>query len=474
MSHASSFKTIDNANNMMYIKSTYLGDAIMIKAALTFFCTILAFSLSAQAEEVHVAKINGTIEGGVAAFVIRVMEEAEDAGASAVIFEIDTPGGALNAALTIRDAILYSEVNTIAFINPRAISAGALISLANDHIIMVEGGTIGAATAVDMQGNKASEKIISYFRNEMKATAEKTGRPSQLAEAMVDEDVEVEDLAPKGKLLTLTTEEAVKHGIAEHKIGEKNESEKLVAVLKHYKLEQASIVHQTTNWAEQAVRYITHPYVASLLMTLGFLGLIFEIQSPGWGIGGTLGLLCLGLFFGSHLLVNLADWSEVLIFVLGIVLIFVDLFFIAGFGVLAIPGILMIFASLFLSLMGRYELWTWNEISAVLTPMLMSVILTGVLGVLILRSLPRSKMWNRLVLNTEEKSSEGYVATRTYDDLLGATGTAFTDLRPGGTGLFDDRRVSITTEGDYITKNTAVTVIEVEGNRVVVRKTEET
>ena len=446
----------------------------MTKSIFTFLFLVTTFALSVQAEEVHIAKISGTIEGGVAAYVTRVMDDAEEAGAAAVIFEIDTPGGALDAALTIRDAILYSDVKTIAFINPRAISAGALISLATDHIIMVEGGTIGAATAVDLQGNKASEKIISYFRNEMKATAEKTGRPSKLAEAMVDEDVDVEDLAPKGKLLTLTTEEAVEHGISDHKIGEKNEAEKLVAVLKHYDLEQASIIHQTTNWAEQAVRYLTHPYLASLLMTLGFLGLIFEIQSPGWGVGGTIGLVCLGLFFGSHLLVNLADWSEILIFVLGIAFILVDLFFVAGFGLLAIPGMAMIFASLFLSLMGRFDLWTWNEASTVLTPMLMSLILTGVLGALILRTLPQSKIWNRLVLDTAEKASDGYVATQTFDELLDATGTAFTDLRPGGTGLFEGRRISIMTEGDYITKDTAITIIEVEGSRVIVRKTDET
>ena len=440
-----------------------------MKSAFTLIVFILALGSSARATEVHVAKINGTIEGGVAAFVTRVMNEAEAAGVAAVIFEIDTPGGALDAALDIRDAILYSDVKTIAFINPRAISAGALISLAADHIIMAEGGTIGAATAVDMQGNKASEKIISYFRNEMKATAEKTGRSPKLAEAMVDEDVDIEDLAPKGKLLTLTTEEAVEHGIADHKIAEKNESEKLIAVLKHYDLLQASIIHQSVTWAEQAVRYLTHPYLASLLMTLGFLGLIFEIQSPGWGIGGTVGLICLSLFFGSHLLVNLANWTEILLFLLGIALIFIDLFFIMGFGLLGIPGALLIMTSLFLSLMGRFELWTWDDINAVLTPMVISLILTSVLAFFILRSLPDSRMWRRLVLDTEEKASEGYVASP-YDDLLGASGTAFTALRPGGTGLFKNRRISVATEGNFLDKDTPITIVEVEGSRVIVRQ----
>ncbi len=438
-----------------------------------FLCLCFLMTQSiATAEEVYVAPINGTIERGVAAFVTRVMTEAEDNGAAAVIFEIDTPGGALDAALTIRDAILYSDIKTIAFINPRAISAGALISLATNHIVMIDGGTIGAATAVDMQGNKASEKIISYFRNEMKATAEKTGRSSKLAEGMVDEDVDIEGLAPKGKLLTLTTDEAVEQGIAEFKITASKRSEQLVAVLKHYNLEDANIVRQTTNWTEVIVRWLTFPVVASLLMSLGFLGLIFEIQSPGWGVGGTLGIICLGLFFGSHLLVNLADWSEILLFLLGLILVFVDLFFITGFGVVGIPGIGLMLVSLFLSLMGRTELWTWGSVSDALTPLLAALILTTLLAILMIRALPRSAFWERVVLTTEEKASDGY-RTSPYEDLKGATGIALTDLRPGGTGEFNGRRISVATEGRFLEKNTPIKVIEVEGSHVLVRKSDE-
>ncbi|MFT5369873.1 MAG: membrane-bound serine protease (ClpP class) [Candidatus Latescibacterota bacterium] len=424
------------------------------------------------AEEVYLAPITGTIERGVAAFVTRVMTDAENNGVAAVIFEIDTPGGAIDAALTIRDAILYSDVKTIAFINPRAISAGALISLATDHIVMMEGGTIGAATAVDMQGNKASEKVISYFRNEMKATAEKTGRSSKLAEGMVDEDVDIEGLAPKGKLLTLTTNEALEQGLAEHIITETNRSEQLVSVLKHYNLENANILRQTTNWTEVVVRWLTYPAVASLLMSLGFLGLIFEIQSPGWGVGGTLGLICLGLFFGSHLLVHLADWSEILLFFFGLILVFVDLFFVAGFGVLGIPGVGLMMVSLFLSLMGRTELWTFASVSDALTPLLAAMILTTILAVVMIRMLPKSSFWERLVLTTEEKASDGY-RTSPYEDFRGATGIARTDLRPGGTGEFDGRRVSVATEGSFVEKDTPITVIGIEGAYVIVRKSDE-
>ncbi len=423
---------------------------------------------------VYVVPIEGTIERGLAAFVSRVMDDAEAEGVSAVIFEIDTPGGALDAALVIRDAILYSDVKTIAFINPRAISAGALISLATRHIVMVDGGTIGAATAVDMQGKKASEKVISYFRNEMKATAEKTGRPPELAEAMVDEDVDIEDLAPKGKLLTLTTNEAVATKIAEYRITATGEGEKLQAVLSYYKLDRARVTRQSVNWSEQVVRWLTHPYVASLLMSLGFLGLIFEIQSPGWGVGGTLGLICLGLFFGSHLLVRLADWTEVLLFLVGVILVVADLFYIAGFGMLAIPGVVLMFAGLFLSLMGRPELWTWESVGIGAQPLLLAFVTTILIAGLMFKILPHTSAWNWLVLQAEERSEAGYIATSNHGALVGKEGVAFTPLRPSGTGLIDGRRVDVAADSEFIEKDSPITVVEVEGNRIVVRKTEQT
>ena len=444
----------------------------MMKIVLHFcFVIFLLYAGTARAGEVIVVPITGTIEKGLAAFVARVMEEAAENNVDAVVFEIDTPGGALDAALTIRDALLYSEVKTIAFINPRAISAGALISLATNHIVMAEGGTIGAATAVDMQGNKASEKVISYFRNEMKATAEKTGRSPELAEAMVDEDVEIEGLAPKGKLLTLTTEEALKEGIAEFKVVAQTAEEKMDEVLGYFDLDDATLVRERVNWAEQAVRWLTHPMVASMLMTLGFLGLIFEIQSPGWGVGGSLALVCLGLFFGSHMIAQLADWTDILLFVLGALLVLADVFFVIGFGLLAIPGVLLILASIFLSLMGRTELWTWDAVGIAVRPLMISMVLTTVLGYLLLRRLPQSAAWSRVTLDAQES---GYTAAPEYQDLMGVSGTAYTDLRPGGTGVFDGKRVSVTTEGDYLVKETSITVVEVEGNRIVVRQSVDT
>jgi membrane-bound serine protease (ClpP class) len=459
---------VDTSNLMWYIRIAIFYERFTAVRRVPLLLPILVFlAAPLAADDVFLVKVSGTIEKGLAAFIDRVMSEAESEDVQAVIIEIDTPGGALDAALVIRDALLYSEVKTIAFINPRAISAGALISLATDHIVMVEGGTIGAATAVDMQGNKASEKVISYFRNEMKATAEKTGRSSELAEAMVDEDVDVEALAPKGKLLTLTTEEAFEQKLAEHKIASINEKDKLAELLKLFELEDSNVVRKEINWAEQAVRWLTYPMVASLLMTLGFLGLIFEFQSPGWGVGGTLALVCLGLFFGSHLIVKLASLSEVLLFAIGLMLVIADLFFVTGFGLLALPGFVLIFTSLFLSLMGPLDLWTWDSAGTAVRPIIAAMLLTLVIGGLMLRRLPKSTTWQRVVLDEQES---GYQAAPIeHRSLEGKAGKALTDLRPGGTAEVDGHRVSVTTEGDFLEKNTEVKVVEVEGNRIVVR-----
>jgi membrane-bound serine protease (ClpP class) len=288
----------------------------------------------------------------------------------------------------------------------------------------------------------------------------------------VDEDVDVPDLAPKGKLLTLTTDEAIENGIAELKVSMTGRRAKLDSVLAHYGLADARIYEESIRWSEQLVRWLTHPVLASLLMTLGFLGLIFEIQSPGWGVGGTVGLICLGLFFGSHLLVNLADWTEILIFLVGAALVIVDLFFITGFGVVGIPGLVLMVAGLWLSLVGRTELWTWDSVGAATRPLLLAFVMTVVLGYMMVKWLPRSTTWNRIILQAETSRTAGYSADTSYSDLMGAEGVAFTALRPAGTGVFGDRRISVATEGDYLDKNTPIRVVAVEGNRVVVRRTD--
>jgi len=238
---------------------------------LAFAIASVAFTTTARADKiVYLIPIKGTINSRVARFVGRAIDEAEEAKANAIILEINTFGGRLDAATKTRDSILDSKVLTIAFVNKRAISAGTLISLAANKIVMAPGSTIGAATPVDFLGRKASEKLMSYWRKEVKSTAEKNNRPTKIAEAMVDEEVEIPELIEKGRLLTLTTNEALKYKIADY------EAENIDEVLKAFDLVGAQVVSVSTNTVKQFLR----PWI--LWIALAAVCVVIEIFTAGF------------------------------------------------------------------------------------------------------------------------------------------------------------------------------------------------
>jgi membrane-bound serine protease (ClpP class) len=250
-----------------------------------------------QGGAIYRVPVHGVIELGLAPFVERNIREAEAHGARALILDIETPGGRIDAAERIVDALKDADVPVYAFVDRRAFSAGALIALATDRIYIRPGGVIGAATPVIGDGEKASEKIVSAMRSEMRALAEDHGLDPRVAEAMVDEDVEIDGVVEAGKLLTLTSEEAVRIGYA-------SPVEDWDALMRELDLAGAPVHVTSVNWAEGLVRFLTHPAVAPMLLSLGFLGLIIEIKTPAFGIAGTTGILALGAFFGSHWLVG--------------------------------------------------------------------------------------------------------------------------------------------------------------------------
>lgn len=414
---------------------------------------------------VYVVEISGVIEKGLASVVERLIDQAEQDSALAVVFEVNTPGGAVDAAGEIRDTIFNCSLPTYAYVNREAISAGALISLSCEKVLMVPGSTIGAVTPVDLQGTKASEKVVSYMRSVMRAIAEKRGRDPKIAEAMVDESIEIEGIVEKGKLLTLTAEEAQKINYADEIV------EGWDAVLDYIGLPNAEIVRPEANWSENLVRFLTHPMISSLLLSLGFLGLIYEVMTQGWGVGGTVGIIALTLFFGAQYLVNLANIMEILIFVAGVVLLVVEVFFTPGFGLFGILGVLAIIGSAVLSLVGNLPTIEMPDLWSAIRTVSFAIILTGILSVPIIKLVPKTTAWNRLILSTEHKQEEGYRATAHENEyLLGKKGVALTFLRPSGIALIESQRIDVIAEGDFIEKNSPLEVIQVEGNRIVVRK----
>ena len=421
----------------------------------------------AQAPVVYVIPIDGVIDLGLAPFVERTLTEAATQQAAAVVLEINTFGGRVDAAVLIRDALLRTPVRTIAFVNKRAISAGALIALAATTIAMAEGGTVGAATpvAIGAPGGPAQpveEKTVSYMRKEFRATAEARKRPPLIAEAMVDADVEVPGLSDKGKLLTLTTEEALQHRVADVR------ADTLDAVLTAVDLGGAEVRRIPQTWAETLVRILTHPVLSSLLLAIGVLGLIIEVQTPGVGLPGGLGLLCLGLFFWGHWLVALAGWEELLLVGTGLVLLVVEIFITPGIGLAGILGIGALLGGLGLSVVGAGA--TWDVILRAGGRVAASLLLALVGAVVMLRALPRLPFGRRLVLEQELTAQAGYASAPESDrQWVGKRGTAVSPLRPAGIAEFDGERVDVVSEGVFIDAGQPIDVLRVDGNRIVVR-----
>lgn len=419
--------------------------------------------------------IEGTVDLGLAAFVARALDENE--GDAALLLDINTLGGRVDAAIKIRDALLESRRKTIAFVHPRAISAGALIALAADVIAIAPGASMGAATPIQLgsEGAEAvSEKMVSYFRSELRSTAEAKGRRGDIAEAMVDASVVIPGLDTADKLLTLDTDAALETGMADSKAAD------VAEVLAAVGLTGAEVVTASENWAEQLVRFVTDPVVTGLLMSLGTLGILIELYTPGVGLPGALGLLCLALFFGGHLLVNLAGLEEVLLLGAGLVLLALEVFVLPGFGVAGVLGLACVVFALALSLVGLpldvlLRTGAWVE---PLTRVGLALLVT-LIGLLVAaRFLPRTRAMRRLVLDrkldshTGDKGGpEGFVSAD-ETELLGAEGIAESDLRPVGVARFGARRVDVISEGGYVRAGTRVRVHEVAGSRVVVRAVE--
>ncbi len=434
---------------------------------LSLFIVIGDGQVHAQRPIVFVAPIEGVIDLGLAPFVQRVLDEAESTGAKAVILEINTFGGRVDAAVLIRDALLESKTPTVAFINKRAISAGALISLASGKIVMAEGSTIGAATPVQigLPGTPAQpveEKTVSYMRKEFRATAEQRNRPPLIAEAMVDADVEIPDLIEKSKLLTLTTKEALQVNIADF------QANSLEAVLQSLNLADAEIVYASETWAESLVRFLTHPVVSSLLMTVGILGIMLEMRVPGFGVPGALGLVCLALFFWGHGLVQLAGLEEFLLVGLGLILVGLEIFVIPGFGIAGILGILALMGGLGLSLIGTGA--SWDSMLSALGQVAFSILVAIIATLIVVRYFPRLPFGKRLILETNLPAKEGYESSPAEDHRwLGKQGLAVSDLHPSGIARFDEERVDVVSDGTFIDAGQPLKVVRIDGNRVVVR-----
>lgn len=436
------------------------------------FCISVLYS-----DVVYRVPIEGTIDLGLPPFIQRTLEDAESNEATAVIFDINTFGGRVDAATQIKDAILGADILTIAFINRRAISAGALISLSCEKIYMTGGGLIGAATAVDMTGKKGSEKVISFMREEMASTAEKRGRSKEIARGMVDEEltfthlviggdsIKVDDIEGRkdGKLISLTTEQALKYKIAD------GTAENMEALLDSLGYSSFKIIETTENWSEAIVRFLTNPVVASLLTTFGFLGILFELQSPGWGIPGFVGLACLILSLSASYIAQLATMSDMLFVLTGLALILLEVLVIPGFGIAGLGGIGLMIYGLYLLLLP--DIPVGEEVLGQAMDGFLIGLVGAVIGLVLLAKLMiKTKFWEQLTAPDTQKKEDGYSNTFGWESLQGETGIADTDLHPSGWVRVKDQRIFVVSEGEFIEEGKEIKILSVDGNRVLVRE----
>lgn len=447
--------------------------AVLIASGLLGLLVPLALAQSGSGQ-VYVATIDGTIDLGMVPYVKRTLSTAAEERAEAVLLDINTPGGRLDAALSIKDALLDAEVPVIAYVNREAFSAGALIAISANTIYMDKGGVIGAATPVDQEGEPAGEKVVSAVRSDFRAVAEVRDRDPRIAEAMVDEAVAIDGLVEAGKLLTMTTSEALQWGYAD------GEAASITEALELEGIAGAELITVEYSLAERFVRFLTNPVVASLLISLGFLGLLAELTSPGFGVPGIAGILLLALFFWGGFLAELSGWEGVVLVGIGLALIAVELLLVPGFGVAGLLGAIAFFAGLYISLIGQGAT-TSDFIRAGLV--LLGSLVTIVVGAAaILTIMPNRRGWGGLALQTSLPRGSGLLgrlggpeggspegAAQGHQSLLGRRGVALTVLHPAGVAQIDTQRVDVVSEGGFIDAGTTVVVIADEEYRRVVR-----
>ncbi|MEK5232584.1 nodulation protein NfeD [Lysinibacillus sp. FSL K6-0232] len=420
---------------------------------------LLAFPLTSAfaSSKVYHIPIHNEVERGLHAFLERAFQEAEENYAKAIILDIHTPGGFVNAAGEIAKLMDATELHTIAYINKDAHSAGAFLALHADEIYMVPNGTIGAAAVIDSAGNAADLKAHSAWLAQMQAAAETSDRDPKYALAMADSTYNLPEYRAGGEnLLTLSAAEALKVGYSEGTVRNFQE------LLEVTKLDGSDIVPIEPTFTEKLARFITNPIIVPILLSVASLGLVMELYSPGFGVPGIMGLSALGLFFFGHMVAGFAGYETLLLFIIGLALIIAE-FFVPG-GIVGILGGVLILLSLILAGANMMQM-----VIAILIALVIAMI-----GMVILMKFFGKKLHvlNKLVLMDATTTEEGYVSNVNRTELLGKVGKTLTPLRPAGTMVFGSERIDVVSEGGYIDANKHVEVIKVEGSRIVVRPTE--
>jgi membrane-bound serine protease (ClpP class) len=433
--------------------------------------------------DVVVVLLRGEVTPSLLAFLRRAVKTAESNEASAIIFDLNTYGGRLDTATDIVNALNHTKIPTYTFINTNAGSAGSLIAIGTQHIYMAPVSAIGAAAPILPTGEDlpatAKEKTISYWSALIRGSATKNGHNPDVAEAFMNKDKEIKIrdriVHPKGAVLTLNAQEATERINGKPLLAE-GVADSVSDLIKKAGLKGKEVTIDPTGF-EQIAFWITA--LAPLLLLGGILGAYLEFKIPGVMWPGVISAICFALFFLGHYLAGLAGWEVVALFILGMVLVLIEiLFFAHSTIVFGVVGVFLMLASLLWTMIDRYPgqnfFPTGKMLAMPLLNMFIAIVGSFIIIALLARYLPRTSIYRRFALMDSNPPGPSLAGVpRQFATALaiapGMQGTAVTVLRPSGKVRFADHVVDVVTEGEFIAPQTPVTVVQTDGMRVVVK-----
>ena len=407
-------------------------------------------------------RLDQNIDPAARRLVTLGLEKAAAAEADYILLDMNTYGGAVDAADSIRNAILRCDRPVISFVNMQAASAGALISIACDSIYMKTGSSIGAATVVAQAGKVMPDKYQSFMRGMMRSTAQATGRDPKIAESMVD----------TANVLSLTPSEAIEVGFCEGVCEDEFEVARKVAGSDAFIIRN---MEDDISWLDRLIQFLLNPLLQSIFMMMIIGGIFVEIRTPGIGLPLVTAIVGALLYFAPAYLGDLVSYWEILLFVVGLVLIGVEIFVLPGFGVCGILGIIAVVLSLAFAMVDNAELFHWDgslNLQPILRPIGIVIISASAAifgSVLLVRKLFATRSFDHIALRQELKADEGFTGVASgLESLVGEKVTVFTDLRPSGKVKAADGRTFEATLrfGGFAEKGTSLTVISAEQGRL--------
>lgn len=433
---------------------------------------VLALLISGQmmAQKVYVLDLRDEIDAPSARYMTRGIAAAKENKADLIVVHLDTYGGRVDHADSIRSSLLDAGIPTAVFIDRNAASAGALISIACDSIFMAPGATIGAATVVNGDDGKAApDKYQSYWKGIMRTTAEMKDRDPAVAEKMVDQKLEIEGLSPAGQVITFSTSEALENNYCDAELGT------ITEVINRMGVEQPEIIEYTGSSVDQFINFLISPTVSFILVLLIFGGIFMEMKTPGVGFAGGIAIIAIALFFAPHYIEGLVESWEIALFIVGVILIALEIFVVPGFGVPGILGIIGTVGGIVAALMdndgpsliGVSTSEVLEQTAYVLVMMVSAILVVIVLA----KRFFKGGEGHPLVDTSAQNKEEGYVAvSREIMEMVGKAGTALTDLRPTGFVEIDGKKMDATIIGGLIDKGEEVKVTKIDGITLIVEK----